>query len=46
MARVKNNLSEGVAWLDSEGLGLACPAASQEDAKTQTSFTISPQMLY
>lgn len=31
---VKNKVSEGIVWLDSEGLGLDHPAAIQEDAKT------------
>lgn len=35
---VKNKVSEGIAWLDSEGLGLARPAAIQKGVKTQISF--------
>jgi len=34
----KNTVSEGIAWLNSEGLGSAHPAAIQENAKTQNSF--------
>lgn len=36
--KLKNKASEGIAFLDSEGLGLAHLKDTEEDAKTQTSF--------
>lgn len=37
-SKLKNEVSEGIAFLDSEGLGLAQLKDIPEDAKTQTSF--------
>lgn len=39
--KLKNKVSEGIVYLDSEGLGLAHLKDIQEDAKTQTSFKYS-----